>query len=271
MSRRPKFWGLSREITHGSSTFCSPLLPGVPPKVAQITSLWTWTIQCEWSSEFSGYTLTPGAFKYTTSHHSCFESLGMCMNPKSWQSIDVWTHFQHLFLSSLKHHFFFLQVYWSQIVILVFLGFFFLTFPHEFSHENGNFMTVCHSYWSLTVCCSVWLVADPLGTLKSCSRDFWNNKSGSHLLDSPWLWLNHHSVARQGKCYFIFEPSGGKDFNRHEWKFSLKGNMWVAPHSWSFKIVPWVGNHNHYALQISEKVRRGKKKLSELRMSKEGT
>lgn len=133
-----------------------------------------------------------------------------------------------------------------------------LFFLPELSHENGNFMTACHSPWS----CSVWLVADPLGTLKLCSRDFWNYKSGSHLLDSPWLWLNHHSVAWQEKCCFIFEPSGSKDFNRHEWKFSLKGNTWVAPHSWSFKIVPWVANHNHYTVQSSKKIRRTKMKWS---------
>lgn len=52
------------------------------------------------------WTLTSGTIKCTTSHHSCFESLGMWMDVKYWQSIDTWIHFEHLFLSSLKHHVF---------------------------------------------------------------------------------------------------------------------------------------------------------------------
>lgn len=98
--------------------------------------------------------LTSGTFKYATSNHSCFESLRMCTNPKSWQSVDIWTHFQHLFLSSLNHLFFFFFLHGLCTGIVIFLYFFNQNLPTEME--------------------TLWLSVTPIGAwLSAAVSDWW--------------------------------------------------------------------------------------------------
>ena len=128
-----------------SQTWLHPRWHGSP--AGEEVNYPVWMVFCiPHSSKSLGSTLTSVTFKYThtTSHHPYFESLGslgMYLNLKPWQSINIWTHSWCLCLLSLKHHF----------------------FSPELTYSNCNFFPSIHSLkWQLHDCLSLLLELDRL-------------------------------------------------------------------------------------------------------------